>query len=200
MPAFCAGCIMAPRSPLIPRPAPARQPALMGDQTSAAGAMQLAIANIGVRTYPNWWFDGEYYTEARDIAGMIAVAGQDGDAPLAGTLLTKLNDLHLRPDDVSTQDKAWLLAAAAALNSGNPVANLTIKGKVQKNLKLPAAFSPSAAIGSRLQLDQAAKIDADRLKVSQRGVEWGAVSHPTTFSKPAKAHIFKVQVILDAMR
>ncbi len=119
--------------------------ALMGDKDGAAGAMQLAIANIGVTNYPDWWFDGEYYTTARDIAGMIAIAGQEGDASLAGTLLQKLNDLHLRPNSLSTQDKAWLLAAAAALNNKSVSANLTVNGKSGKNLPLPAVFSPAAA-------------------------------------------------------
>lgn len=118
--------------------------ALMGDKEGAASAMQLAMANIGVTNYPDWWFDGEYYTEARDIAGMIAIAAQQDNASLAGVLLQKLNNLKLKPDALSTQDKAWLLAAAAGLNGQHATANLTVNGKAEKNQALPAVFSPDA--------------------------------------------------------
>jgi uncharacterized protein YfaS (alpha-2-macroglobulin family) len=121
--------------------------ALLGDQNGAASAMQLAVANIGVTDYPNWWFDGEYYTDARDIAGMIAIAAQQDNISLAGALLQKLNGLKLQPADLSTQDKAWLLAAAAKLNGQQAKnANLTVNGKPQTKLMLPLAFSPGAAM------------------------------------------------------
>ena len=63
---------------------------------------------------------------------MIAIAAQQGDASLAGMLLQKLDDLHLRPEDLNTQDKAWLLAAAAALNGQNATADLTVNGKASR--------------------------------------------------------------------
>jgi uncharacterized protein YfaS (alpha-2-macroglobulin family) len=119
--------------------------ALLGDRQGAASAMQLAVANIGVSHYPHWWFDGEYYTAARDIAGMIAIAGNEGDASLAGMLLQRLNDLHVPTDSLSTQDKAWLLAAAAALNHRSATATLSVNGRAPETLALPAVVSPNAA-------------------------------------------------------
>ena len=117
--------------------------ALLGDKARASDAMQLALANIGVTHYPNWWFERAFYSTARDLAGMIAIAAQQGDASLAGMLLQKLDDLHLRPEMLNTQDKAWLLAAAAALNHQNATADLTVNGKPMPNLALPAAFAPN---------------------------------------------------------
>ena len=119
--------------------------ALLGDKARATDAMQLALANIGVTDYPDWWFERAYYSTARDLAGMIAIAAQQGDASLAEMLLQKLDDLHLRPEILNTQDKAWLLAAAAALNNQNATADLAVNGKAMQNLALPTAFAPSPA-------------------------------------------------------
>ena len=118
---------------------------LMGDQSRAASAMQMAVANIGVRDYPVWWFDEAYYTEQRDLAGIIAIAADEGDTTLVNTLLIRLNRLNLNTDDLNTQDKAWLLAAAAALNRNSQNIGLTLNGKPLTGLSLPAAFAPTPA-------------------------------------------------------
>ena len=117
----------------------------MGDQSRAASAMEMAIANIGVNDYPAWWFDEAYYTELRDLAGIIAIAAEQGDTALVNTLLIRLNRLHLNTDDLNTQDKAWLLAAAAALNKNSQNVSLTLNGKPLSGLSLPAAFAPTPA-------------------------------------------------------
>jgi uncharacterized protein YfaS (alpha-2-macroglobulin family) len=118
--------------------------ALMGDKGRSGSALQMAVANIGVSTYPVWWFDEAYYTEQRDLAGMISIAADIGNADLANTLLAKLSALKLNTDDLNTQDKAWLLAAAYALNKNAQNISLAINGK-PVSLSLPAAFAPTAA-------------------------------------------------------
>lgn len=118
--------------------------ALMGDKGRSDSAFQMATANIGVTDYPVWWFDDAYYTQQRDLAGMIAIAADTGDSDLANSLLTKLTTLKISPDDLNTQDKAWLLAAATALNKNAPAITLTLNAK-PVNLSLPAAFSPTNA-------------------------------------------------------
>lgn len=118
---------------------------LMGDDARAADSMQLAMMNIGVPDYPGWWFEDGYYSAARDIAGMIAIAGQQGDVSLAGTLLDKLNAMKLSPYQMNTQEKAWLLAAAAALDKQHKTINLTVNGKPLQNLPLPANFTATPA-------------------------------------------------------
>ncbi len=118
---------------------------LMGDQDRAASAMQMAVANIGVTDYPVWWFDETYYTEQRDLAGIIAIAAEQGDTKLVNTLLIRLNQLNLNTDDLNTQDKAWLLAAAAALNKNSQNISLTLNSKPLTGLSLPAAFAPTPA-------------------------------------------------------
>jgi uncharacterized protein YfaS (alpha-2-macroglobulin family) len=119
--------------------------ALMGDKDRAASAMQMAVANIGVADYPDWWFDEAYYSEQRDIAGMVAIAAEQDDTKLVGTLMDKFNALKLNNDDLNTQDKAWLLAAAEALNKNLGEIALTVNGKAMTDLPQPASLSPTAA-------------------------------------------------------
>lgn len=118
---------------------------LVGDHARAADSMQLAMKNIGVTDYPDWWFEDGYYSAARDLAGMIAIAAQQGNVSLAGALLTKLNEMNLDMDDLNTQEKAWLLAAAAALDNQKATINLTVNGKQMQNLPLPTNFTITAA-------------------------------------------------------
>jgi uncharacterized protein YfaS (alpha-2-macroglobulin family) len=118
--------------------------ALMGDAARAATALQMAAANSAVTSYPGWWFDEAYYTPSRDLAGMIAIAAETGNPALADTLLGKLNALNLSIDELNTQDKAWLLAAADALDRGAAGVRLTVNGK-PASFTLPAGFAPDAA-------------------------------------------------------
>lgn len=117
---------------------------LIGDSARASDTMKLAIMNIGVSDYPSWWWEDGYYSATRDIAGMIAIAGQEGDVSLAGTLLDRLNALDVKSYDMNTQEKAWLLAAAASLDKQAKTIDLTVDGKQMQNLKLPANFTPTA--------------------------------------------------------
>jgi uncharacterized protein YfaS (alpha-2-macroglobulin family) len=118
--------------------------ALMGDKGRADSAMQMAVANLGVADYPVWWFDDAYYSEQRDLAGMVRIAADEGNDALVDTLMQKFNALHVAPDALDTQDKAWLLAASYELNKKLPSISLTVNGKAQ-TAAMPAAFAPSAA-------------------------------------------------------
>ncbi len=119
--------------------------ALMGDKSRADGALQMAVANIGVTDYPRWWFDSFYWTQVRDIAGIIGIAGDEGNQALAASLLTKLNALHVNQDDLNTQDAAWLLAAAHALDDKGAAADLRVNGAKAAGQILPVAFAPTPA-------------------------------------------------------
>ncbi len=116
---------------------------LMGDQGRAESAMQMAVANLGVRKYPVWWFDDAYYTGVRDLAGMIRIGADEGDETLVDALVQRLAALHETPDELDTQDKAWLLAAAYELNKKIPAADFVVDGTAVKAVAMPAAFAPS---------------------------------------------------------
>jgi len=118
--------------------------ALMGDKGRSESAFQMASANIAATTYPAWWTDEAYYTQARDLAGMIAIAADTGNSDLANQLLGKLAALKIDPATLSTQDEAWLLAAAAALDKNAANISLAVNNK-PVTLSLPAAFAPTPA-------------------------------------------------------
>ena len=116
---------------------------LMGDRARGKEAFTMAIAALDVVRYPRWWFDLAYYSKARDIAGLIAVAAEIGDDQTAATLTQRLSDMKLSADKLNTQDKAWLLAAAHALNTDNSGRSIAINGKAVVDLKLPLALAPT---------------------------------------------------------
>jgi len=117
---------------------------LMGDKFRSGNAFQMAVANIGIKTTPIWWFDDTYYSETRDLAGMIAIAAGTNNPDLANQLLVKLTALNVKPENLSTQDQAWLLAAAAALDKNAASISLALNNK-PLTLKLPAALAPTPA-------------------------------------------------------
>jgi uncharacterized protein YfaS (alpha-2-macroglobulin family) len=117
---------------------------LMGDKFRSANAFQMAVANIGVQTTPVWWTDDAYYSQTRDLAGMIAIAAETGNTDLTNQLLVKLIALKVNPDELSTQDQAWLLAAANALDKNAKNISLVLNNK-PLTLPLPAAFAPTPA-------------------------------------------------------
>ncbi len=117
---------------------------LMGDHGRALDTFNLAIANIGIRPAAPWWFDRFYYTPERDIAGLIAIAAEIGNDTLADTLLARLRERHVPVDRLNTQEKAWLLAAAHALNRGQGTQRFAVNGAAPEAMPLPAAFTPGA--------------------------------------------------------
>ncbi|MBV9523884.1 MAG: hypothetical protein JO010_13880, partial [Alphaproteobacteria bacterium] len=117
--------------------------ALMGDRSRANHAFALAIANLDLSIYPRWWFDYAYATKTQNIAGLIAVAAESGEQKLAAALLDRLRATPLSAENLNTQEKAWLLAAAHALNKGDGARSLSVAGHDIAGLKLPAAFAPS---------------------------------------------------------
>jgi alpha-2-macroglobulin len=118
--------------------------ALMGDKGRADSAMQRAVANLGVTDYPVWWFDDAYYTEQRDLAGMIRISADEGDNELANSLVQTFDALHVSTNDLNTQDKAWLLAASYELNKAMPSVSLTVNGQMQA-MAMPVALLPTPA-------------------------------------------------------
>jgi alpha-2-macroglobulin len=118
---------------------------LMGDHARAHSAFALALANLELQRYPNWWFHHLYYSETRDMAGLIAVAAESGEAQTAATLLDRFGGRSLSAESLNTQEKASLLAAAHALSTDARARSLSINGKEMSQLKLPAAFAPTLA-------------------------------------------------------
>jgi alpha-2-macroglobulin len=116
---------------------------LMGDRARAHDAFEMAIANLGIRDFPGWWFHYSYYTEVQDTAALLAVAAEVGDKEVIERARERLVSLRPSSETMNTQEKAWILAAAHALNRDQGARSLTVDGRRLQNLKLPTAFAPS---------------------------------------------------------
>ncbi|HTH97703.1 MAG TPA: alpha-2-macroglobulin [Stellaceae bacterium] len=116
--------------------------ALMGDHARAGHAFAMAEANLDVTDIPRWWFYYAYYTHRRDLAGLIAISAEAGDSAVNTALVARFKDEKWALDDLNTQDKAWLLLAAHALNKDAKSVRLIAGGKEMPNLALPVELSP----------------------------------------------------------
>jgi alpha-2-macroglobulin len=121
----------------------------MGDEGRALDTFNLAIANIGIRPAAAWWFDNFYYTPERDLAGLIAIAAETGHDRLATALVARLRAMDIPIDWLNTQDKAWLLAAAHALNRNAAAEHFAVDGGAPQAMTLPASFNPGIAAVKR---------------------------------------------------
>ena len=116
---------------------------LMGDHVRGHDAFEMALANLGVREHPTWWFSSFYYTEIQDAAALLAFAAEVGDDDVARRTLEKLIALRPSSEKLNTQEKAWILAAVHALNKNDPARSFNVNGKTLTNVKLPTAFAPT---------------------------------------------------------
>jgi alpha-2-macroglobulin len=123
--------------------------ALMGDHARSLQTFALASANLDAdayaKIYPAWWFGVFYSTPNRDRAALAAIAAESGETDAALRLIDRFRTIDVGADKLNTQEKAWLLRAAFALNkSGKPV-SLTIDGQKRDDVALPLALAPSNA-------------------------------------------------------
>ena len=120
---------------------------LTGDTDGSHQMFEAAVNNLGaVRVGRGSWFNFAYYTYVRDLAGLVALAAEAGNDPLAQRLAGRFGLLTLTPPLLDTQEKAALLAAAHALNRDEPGRGLALNGaSLPGPLHLPVAFSPDVA-------------------------------------------------------
>ncbi len=116
---------------------------LMGERSAAALTLRLAIANLDAPDVPAWWYNAYFWSRLRDEAGVLAVAAETGQDAAVATLMTRLQDEHLDPNRLNTQEKAWLLMAAHALSKGGVVRTLALDGHDAQTVSLPYAVSPT---------------------------------------------------------
>ena len=111
--------------------------ALAHDAPRAEAAFAAALAAPGRK-----WWAADYGTALRDQAAIVLLLKESG---LAGGQLAKMLEAmpgaDLLPDTLSTQEQAWLAAAAAVLGHGVAPAHIALAGK-----ELPAAPVLSVAL------------------------------------------------------
>ena len=117
---------------------------LMGQAGLAESTFQSAITNLGASSIPLWWRNAYYWSPVREEAGVLAVAAETGHDAAASGLMTRLAGERLDPDQLNTQEKAWLLMAAHALAKRGTARSVALNGGAAETVVLPYAISPSA--------------------------------------------------------
>jgi uncharacterized protein YfaS (alpha-2-macroglobulin family) len=99
---------------------------MIGDNARARSAFDQAETTLG---YQN---TGDYYaTPHRDLAGVLALAAEAKMPDRVSRLTSRVSQALPAPDRLTTQEKAFLLLAAAALSSGQNTANVQAAGAAE---------------------------------------------------------------------
>ena len=97
--------------------------AYMGDRARANSAFESAEKALG---YKN---SGDYYqTPLRDLAGVMALASEADMAPLVARLAERLGKDVPDADELTTQEKAFILLAVNDFNNGEHAFRLIVEG------------------------------------------------------------------------
>ena len=97
--------------------------AYLGDRSRAASAFESAEKALG---YKN---SGDYYqTPLRDLAGMMALASEADMTPLVARLAERLGKDVPDADEMTTQEKAFILLAVNDFNKGENAFRLMVEG------------------------------------------------------------------------
>ncbi|MDX9997808.1 MAG: alpha-2-macroglobulin [Phenylobacterium sp.] len=81
--------------------------ALMGDRARARSAFHEAVRSLGYREESDW-----YQSPLRDLAAVIGLAYEAGEVDIARSLQGRLENAVKDPDQLNTQEQAFLLKAA----------------------------------------------------------------------------------------
>jgi len=115
-----------------------------GDRSRAATAFNRA-RDIALRSNAFGYPVGDYGSLTRDLAGTTALAADNGEADLVPALLQKSQDVDMRLNATTTQEKAWMLRAAYALTRQKFPLNVAINGQPATPRAGAIRLSPSTA-------------------------------------------------------
>ena len=102
--------------------------ALYGDQPRAEAAF-LSALNLAKNGQQKDLNRGDYGTELRDDAAMLALAAETAPAPtVLPAMIEHVSSLRTKWSWTSTQEDAWMLMAARAIKDGNAAIGLDING------------------------------------------------------------------------
>ena len=97
--------------------------AQLGDKSRAVSAFNAAEEALGFKN------DGDYYqTTTRDLAAVLALAAESDMTEHVVRLSEKLGEDARDPNQLTTQEKAFLLLAANGLTDGNEDISLKVEG------------------------------------------------------------------------
>jgi len=143
--------------------------ASLGDRARASNAFEAAIEALGYANEGDW-----YQTPTRDLAGVIALAVEAGQMDELSDLLERLSRDLRDPEQMTTQEKAFLIFAARAF-----------AGDVEQ---LPVQYSGEARTSDTLMFDQQTLTQAGRLtNTGERPVYVSVMARGAPVEPPASA-------------
>jgi len=91
------------------------------------------------------FYDDDYYgSTLRDWAGLLRVAAEAKQTTLVNRLFQRLDVTHGLPDDLTTQEKAWLMLAEHALSEHRTPVKISVNGKATPANGDPTTLAPDA--------------------------------------------------------
>ncbi len=96
---------------------------IMGDHARGRSGFRQAIAALGYRQDDDW-----YQSPLRDLAAIIALAYESGEADIARGLQSRLENAVKDPDALNTQEQARLLQAAHYMMAAAGPVKVTAQG------------------------------------------------------------------------
>lgn len=69
-----------------------------------------------------------YDSLLRDVAGLAAIAAEAGERSLVPALVARTGEFNVEANYTTTQEKAWMLLAAHAIEDNAPEVNVSVKG------------------------------------------------------------------------
>ncbi|HTZ76870.1 MAG TPA: alpha-2-macroglobulin [Stellaceae bacterium] len=122
--------------------------ALAGDVSRSRAAFARAeILALDPTNRPfRYFYDDDYYgSSLRDWAGLVRVAAETKQSALLTRLFQRYESVDELPDDLTTQEKAWLMLAEHALTETRAPAKLAVNGKGVSAGGDPVTLSPDDA-------------------------------------------------------
>ncbi|EGF92161.1 alpha-2-macroglobulin family protein [Asticcacaulis biprosthecium C19] len=96
---------------------------MMGDRSRGRAAFQDAIAKLGYADQFDW-----YQSPLRDLAGVIALAYEAGEADIAQSLIPRLEQAMKSPSQMNTIEQAYVLRAASYMLKSAGVTKIEAAG------------------------------------------------------------------------
>jgi len=114
----------------------------VGDRSRAAYGFERA-REIAIKADPSKYPTADYGSLLRDVAGATALAAESGQAQLVPAFLSKSDQIDMRLNATTTQEKAWMLRAAYELTRQRTPLNILLNGKPQTPRDGAIRLSPS---------------------------------------------------------
>ncbi|MGN6514577.1 MAG: alpha-2-macroglobulin family protein [Rhizomicrobium sp.] len=115
-----------------------------GDRSRANFAFNRA-RTILMNADPLNYSEDDYGSFVRDLAGATALAEEGGDPEIVPALMKRVNDVNMRLNATTTQEKAWMLRAAYELSKERAPLNIVVNGQPQTPKAGAVRLSPSLA-------------------------------------------------------